>query len=465
MSVRVITAEGAVPEERIIALAEALDSRKSATEQENPSVVSSPSSSSSSRPSLLVLSLCGGDISLLSSVVSFLAVARLPRAAFLPLAQDAPVARSRPVVISACEHARAYYRRPRIDNRRMNGDESGRGRDKREEKEEEREGKEGKEGGSVALGERERLSVSVETVGETVEVETVGEAVEETVETVGETVERDEEPTADDQRGAQRNRNRTEVSRTAAEEGRHHHSSQREHRDAAEHHPSPRTKNHGRLLDSDELKGDHGWPEVEVVAVVHESAQRDGLKLAAACGATRAVIVDDKGDVTGAVAALAELLSGSELVTCLAVPNAGENEAQSDDGGASPAARALQHQLQDVTLEEGSALSSDGCSQSDISHYYATSGTTGAPKVVACTRGALTLYAESHAQAHNYTPASRILLASTPLFDPFVGEVSPSQSTCPKCCLCLHRSKRHPLLLRPSIHAAMTSSKTSTSPA
>jgi hypothetical protein len=230
----------------------------------------------------------------------------------------------------------------------------------------------------------------------------------------------------------QRQKGRTELNETAVEMDRDRHSF----RDAADYDPSPLRGTRGRLLDSDERTGDDNGSEVEVVAVVPEVAQRDGLKLAAACGATRAVIVDENGDVTGAVAALAELLTGSEPVTFLAVPDASEKEVQHGDGGASPAARALQRQLQDVTLEEGSALSppaADGCSQSDISHYYATSGTTGAPKVVACTRGALRLYAESHAQVHNYTSASRILLASAPLFDPFVGEVSPSQFLRPKC--------------------------------
>ncbi|EGD79761.1 hypothetical protein PTSG_10745 [Salpingoeca rosetta] len=59
----------------------------------------------------------------------------------------------------------------------------------------------------------------------------------------------------------------------------------------------------------------------------------------------------------------------------------------------------------------------------DELHVYHTSGTTGRPKPVVCTVGAMMHYVNAHASAHGYDSSARVLVASALSFDPFVGEV------------------------------------------
>jgi len=143
-----------------------------------------------------------------------------------------------------------------------------------------------------------------------------------------------------------------------------------------------------------------GAPACRIVAVVvkdNGGADAEGLRLAAACGATCAVMLSGRAQVVD-IAATLDAWRPAEAAAAVKAPRPSLEDRFHD-----------QLRLEDEV--------------SPVSHYYATSGTTGAPKVVACTRQALQLYAESHARAHNYTAASRVLLASSPLFDPFVGEV------------------------------------------
>ena len=105
-------------------------------------------------------------------------------------------------------------------------------------------------------------------------------------------------------------------------------------------------------------------------------------------------------------------------------------------GTARLAANALARALLTTTLaEESSSISSSDEKSDTISHIIYTSGSTGLPKGVMGTHKGLMAYVAGKNASHAITSDARVMLTSTPIWDPCLGDVV--STFCAGACLCI----------------------------